>query len=257
MLREKFDLNGKIALVTGAGRGIGIAYAKALAEFGANLAIADINLDSAKETSELLKKEFNIDSISLYVDISKSNLVINMLEDIMKHFGKIDIAINNAGNGNLASAENITDKMLDDVVDVNFKGTFLCCREEAKIMIKNGGGSIINIASQSGVVVNRPQRHAHYSAAKAAIIFMTKCLASDWAEYNIRVNCISPGYTLTQMTTRDEIKNLMEIWKNNHIPMKRMATVEDLMGAALFLATDASSFVTGHNLIVDGGCTIW
>lgn len=257
MLKEKFNLTGKVALVTGAGQGIGKAYAEALAEFGANLVIADINFERAERVASEIADTFKVDAIALYVDVASTTSVKQMIADTLSHFGKLDIAVNNAGIASAAGAEEMSDEMFDAVIRVNLRGTFICCREEAKVMMKNGGGSIINQSSMAGVIVNRPEKISHYRAAKTGVITLTKSYASEWAEYNIRVNCISPGHILTPMNQRDDVKHLHQIWKDNHIPMKRMATPDELGGAVVYLASEASSFVTGHNLIVDGGCCIW
>lgn len=254
MLKEKFDLKDKVALVTGAGRGIGKGLSEALAEFGSSIAVADIDYKYAKTTASEIKSKYNVDVIPLRVDVKSQNSVCNIIDKIMKHFGKLDIGVNNAGIATKESAENISVQMWDELMAVDLRGVFLCCREEAKIMMANEGGSIINIASQSGVVVNNIF-YSHYITAKAGVIMLTKALAVEWADYKIRVNCISPGYTMTRSILTSENRKLHEKWKES-IPLKRLGEVEDLMGAAVFLASDASSYITGHNLLVEGGLTL-
>lgn len=256
MIKKKFNLKGKVALITGAARGIGKGFAEALAEFGANVVIGDLNFESAKKTAYEIESQYNIDAVSLHLDVRSSDSVKKVVKNIINHFGKLDIAINNAGIATNKGAENISDEMWDDLMAINLRGVFLCCREEAVVMIKSGGGNIINTASMSSLIVNHPQKQSHYNTSKAGVVMLTKSLAVEWASYNIRVNCISPGYILTEMNKRKEVSKLRNIWEKM-TPVKRLGKVEDLMGAIVFLSSDASSFMTGHNLVIDGGFTLW
>jgi len=171
----------------------------------------------------------------------------------LDRFGRIDILVNNAGICIHENAEDMTDEQWDAVMDVNLKGVFYCCRAVGKVMIKQGGGKIVNVASMSALIVNRPQNQVSYNASKAGVVMLTKSLAVEWAQYGIRVNAISPGYMLTEMTRK--VSHMFPLWEPM-VPMRRLGEPEELRGALLFLVSDASSYVTGHNLIVDGGYTL-
>lgn len=257
MILDRFRLNGKNALVVGGARGIGKVYAQALAEAGANVAIGDILKDEVAKTASELAKNTGRKIISLYVDIRDATSVKKMFEEYLQKMGELNIAVNNAGIATNAPAEEVTDEMWDELMRINLRGIFLCCREEGSIMIdQRKGGVIINTASMSATIVNYPQKQSHYNASKAGVVMLTKALAVEWAEHNMRVNSISPGYTLTEMNLRPEVMKLHPLWIER-TPMKRMAEVEDLMGAVVFLASEASSYITGHDLIIDGGFTLW
>jgi len=169
-------------------------------------------------------------------------------------WGRLDIAVNKVGVRGWCDTESVPESDWDRIMDTNVKGTFLCCQSEAQIMLPAGYGKIINIASMSGVVINRPQKQTVYNTSKAAIIHMTHSMAAEWASRGVRVNCVSPGYTVTPLT--DSIRHWRDQWLPL-IPMGRMAEVSDLVGAVLYLACEASDYVTGHNLIIDGGYTLW
>ena len=166
---ERFSLNNRTALVTGGGRGIGAALAHALAEAGADVAVADLNLTAAEQTAEQLEA-IGVRSMAVEVDVTKSDQVIRMVDAVLSTWGRLDVAVNSAGIANRSPAEDLTEEAWDAVVGVNLKGIYLCTREEGKAMLAGGSGSIINIASMSGQIVNRPQLHSHYNAAKAGVI---------------------------------------------------------------------------------------
>lgn len=251
-VKELFSIAGQVAFVTGGGRGIGKVFCKALAEAGAKVAVIDIDLETAQQTAEEIKQHGG-DAIAVQADVTKAEDVSRAVETTVNHYGRIDICVNNAGICIHENAENMTDEQWDAVMDVNLKGVFYCCREVAKVMIKQGGGKIINVASMSAMVVNRPQNQVAYNASKAGVVMLTKSLAVEWAQHGIRVNAISPGYTLTEMTRK--VSHMFPIWEPM-IPMGRLCEPEELRGALLFLASNASSYVTGHNLVVDGGYTL-
>jgi NAD(P)-dependent dehydrogenase (short-subunit alcohol dehydrogenase family) len=256
MLREKFDLTGRIALVTGAARGIGKGYADALAEFGANIAVGDINEEGAERAAKDIASQWKVETLSVPMDVTSTESVQKAIGTVVKHFGKLDIGVNNAGIASTEAGESITDEVWNRLMDINLKGVFVCCREEAKAMMKTGGGKIINTASMSASIVNTPQKQSHYNTSKAGVVMLTKSLAAEWVEYNIRVNCISPGYILTEMNRRPQVVDLHPAWIER-TPMKRLGEVEDLMGAVVYLASDASAYTTGAELICDGGYTLW
>jgi NAD(P)-dependent dehydrogenase (short-subunit alcohol dehydrogenase family) len=250
---DLFKLDGRKALVTGAGRGIGRVMAISLAEAGCDIGIFEKNIADAQnvvaEIKKLGKKAYAIEG-----DVTKKDEVEKAFNALAKQLGGLDIVINNAGVCIHEAAETTPEEHLDFVVDTDLKGVFYCCQAAAKIMIPKKKGSIINIASMSGTVANYPQKQAHYNAAKAGVILLTKCMAIEWVGQGIRVNCISPGYTRTEMTVKLSAPEMIKQWESL-TPMKRMADPQELCGAAIYLASDAASFTTGSDIIVDGGYT--
>jgi len=256
MVREMFDLRGKVAFVTGAARGIGKGYAQALAEAGAAVAVADVNAEGARSTAEELKESFGVKSLAIELDVTDSAAVRGAVARVVRELGGLHVGVNNAGVAHNAPAEELGDEEWRKLMSINLDGVFYCCREEGAHMLKSGGGSIVNTASMSGSIVNVPQKQAHYNASKAAVVQLTRSLAAEWADRGVRVNSISPGYILTEMNRKPHVVPLHPTW-SGMTPMKRLGTVEDLMGALLYLASGASAFTTGHDLIVDGGYTLW
>ena len=247
---DYFMLTGKKAVVTGGARGIGNAAAVALAEAGADVAILDL-LD-ASETVEQIK-ELGRESFSIKVDLTIEKDVDDAFEEIKKRFGRIDIVHNNAGIAHCVKCEDMTFEEWRKVIAIDLDAVFLVARAAGRIMIADGtGGSIINTASMSGIIVNYPQEQVAYNAAKAGVIHLTKSLACEWAKHNIRVNAISPGYICTDMTPPTSNKAWMDIWFAMS-PIKRLGTPMELAGAVLYLASDASTFTTGCNIVIDGG----
>jgi sorbose reductase len=251
---DRFSLQNRTALVTGGGRGIGAALAQALAEAGADVAIADLDLATAQETAASLTA-LGVRSLAIQVDVTDAADVRRMVETVVAAWGRLDVAVNSAGVANRSPAEDLTEEAWDFVVDIDLKGIYLCTREEGRAMLALGAGSIINIASMSGQIVNRPQLHAHYNAAKAGVIQYTRSCAAEWAGRGVRVNSLSPGHTRTPMTAEAE-PEMGPTWLSN-TPMGRLGTPEDLQGATIYLASAASAYVTGHDLVVDGGYTLW
>jgi NAD(P)-dependent dehydrogenase (short-subunit alcohol dehydrogenase family) len=253
-IMERFSLKGRTALVTGGVRGIGRALALALADAGADVAIADINISLADDTRQEIQ-ERGARTMAIAVDVTNPQQVADMVEEVTSAWGRLDIAVNSAGIARRTPSEEISEADWDMILGVNLKGVFLCCQAEARVMLSQGVGSIINIASMSGQIVNRPQQHAHYNASKAGVVQLTRTLAAEWASRGVRVNSISPGHTLTPMTAASSEFD-RATWVSN-TPMGRLGDPSDLQGAALYLACDASSYVTGHDLVVDGGYTLW
>ncbi len=248
---SKFNLKGKKAYVTGGARGIGKCTAIALAEAGADIAIVDMDILEAEKTVRELEVH-GVKSIALKTDVTNPDDVNNMIDTILEAFGTIDIAFNNAGICSNVKAEEMSYEAWKKVIDVNLTGVFLTSQAVGRVMIKNGKGSIINTASMSGHIVNTPQPQSAYNASKAGVIMLTKSLAVEWAPYNIRVNCISPGYIGTEMTLK--ATNWIPSWIQA-TPVKRMGTPEELQGAVIYLASDASSFTTGSDIVIDGAFT--
>ncbi|MDD5018088.1 MAG: glucose 1-dehydrogenase [Eubacteriales bacterium] len=248
---DRFRLDGKKAFVTGASKGIGKGYAVALLEAGADVAIIARDYEATKKaTEEIAVKGSKV--IPIGGDVSKPEDVQRMLAMILDEFGTIDIAVNNAGICINKSTEMMTLDEWQHVMDVNLTGVFLAAKGAAEVMIKNGGGSIINTCSMAAHIIPEPQYHCAYSASKAGLLHFTKSLAAELAPYNIRVNCISPGYTVTELT-KDVIK---PSWYER-VPMHKVGSPEDLQGALLYFASSASAYTTGEDLLVDGGFCCW
>jgi len=249
-----FDLKGEKAIVTGGGQGLGREMALALAEAGADVAVVQRRVEVAEQTAEEIRK-LGRDSLAMKVDVSKAEDIRNMVAAAKDRFGKIDILINNAGIGHHVSALDMTEEDWDSMIDIHLKGTFLCSQMVGREMVKQKKGSIINIASMSGFIINRPQPQAHYNTAKAGIAHLTKSLAMEWAKFNIRVNAIAPGYMKTPMLKRVTDK-IAEEWLSLS-PMGRFGEPYEIKGLALFLASKASTFMTGTTIVIDGGYTCW
>jgi sorbose reductase len=249
-----FNLSGKKALVTGGSRGIGFGIAEALCSQGVDVAIAARHFETASEAARKLEAKYDRRTLAVRIDVRADDSVSEAFHHIEKEFGFLDIAVNNAGVASNVDFLSMQDSDWDNVFETNLKGVYRCCRHEIPLMGKNGG-SIVNTASISGVVVNTPQLQAHYNASKAGLIMLSKSLAFEFAQSNIRVNVISPGYTLTEMNKREEILDMIDTWKEL-IPMNRLAEVREICGPVLFLVSDLASYITGQNLVVDGGYTI-
>jgi len=256
---DLFKLDGKVAYVTGGGSGLGEAMAYALAQAGSKVAVVDVNLDNAKKVAETISNSGG-KAIAIKCDVTKATEIEGMINTIISNFGKLDIAVNNAGICISGPLEEVTEADWKRVIDVDLNAVFLCAQAAGKQMIKQGeGGSIVNTASMSGTIINRGYAFASYCAAKAGVKHFTKAVAVDWAKYKIRCNSISPGYMRTPMTSRSW-KEYPEIFRENMLnttPIGRVGEPEDLGGAVVYLASEASSFMTGHDLIIDGGHSVW
>jgi NAD(P)-dependent dehydrogenase (short-subunit alcohol dehydrogenase family) len=256
---ERFRLDGRVALITGAGQGIGRAYAHALGEAGAAVAIDDKIGERAENVAHELAQK-GIDAIAITADVSRANEVERMVGEVLKKWGTLTIGINNAGIGNWTAAEEVTLENWDEINDTNLKGVFLCAQAEGRVMMQAGYGKIINTASMSGSVVNTPQKQMVYNTTKAAVIHLTRSLAAEWAPHGIRVNSISPGYTRTQLVTDLLASPIGQETSPKWLaltPQGKMAEVTDLQGAIVFLAAEVSDFMTGHDMIIDGGYSVW
>jgi len=256
---DRFSLKGKVALVTGAGQGIGRGYAHALGEAGAAVAVVDVNEGKAHEVAQELTAA-GVEAAAISADVTKRADVARMVEAVMKKWGKLTIGVNNAGIGQWVDAKDITDEMWDKVMKLNLDAVLYCAQAEAGEMRQQRYGKIINTASMSGHIVNTPQNQTPYNVSKAGVIHLTRSLAAEWAADGIRVNSISPGYTRTalveQLISTPEGRKVYEAWMPL-IPMHRMADVSDLQGAVVYLASEASDYMTGSDLVVDGGYCVW
>ncbi len=257
MYLEKFRLDGKVAVVTGAARGIGFATAEALAEAGALVVITDMDEAGAAKAAEALKAQGRkADFIAL--DVTDPRAVERAQTEIVIRHGKVDVLVNNAGIAiSFKPAETMEDDVWNKVIDVNLNGVFWCCRAFGKHMLERGSGNIVNIGSISAQIVNYPQEQANYNASKAGVHHLTRSLAAEWAARGVRVNCVAPTYIETDLT-RDVAANT-EISKHwiDGTPMGRMGQPSEIASVILFLASDASSLMTGSIVFADGGYICW
>lgn len=254
MTRNLFDLKGRTAVVTGASSGLGVQMAKALASYGADLVILARRMDKLQQ----VKKELEAMGVKVHAvqcDVTKEEDVKSAAKETEKVFGKVDILINNAGSGGVGPTEESTLEDWEHTLSVDVVGVYLAAREFGKIMIKNKYGRIINIASMYGLVGNMALPTAAYHTAKGGVVNMTRALAAEWAKYNITVNSICPGYFETELTRDTLNTEKFTNYMKATVPVGRYGREGELDAAAVFLASDAASYVTGVILPVDGGYT--
>ncbi|MEE4715227.1 SDR family oxidoreductase [Pseudomonas alliivorans] len=251
-----FDLSGQTAFVTGAGSGIGQAIAIGLAEAGAHVACFD--LPGSRDMSSTLEgiQRHGRKALALEGSVTSPDELEAAVARTEQDLGTLSLAVNAAGIANAQPAEALELSRWQQMLDVNLTGIMLSCQAQARVMLPRQRGSIINIASMSGIIVNRGLLQAHYNTSKAGVIHLSKSLAMEWAQRGVRVNSISPGYTATPMNTRPEVADQVKIFEET-TPLGRMATVDEMVGPAIFLSSQAASFCTGIDLIVDGGFVCW
>jgi NAD(P)-dependent dehydrogenase (short-subunit alcohol dehydrogenase family) len=253
VVHNLFDITGRKALVTGAGRGIGKVLALALAEAGCDVVLLGLHRENIEAVATEIRW-LGRQGIAIQADVSRKDQVDRAFARTAEEFGRLDICVNNAGISIQKPVEEMPEEDWDRIMDINLKGVFLCSQAAARIMIPQRSGSIINIASISGTAVNVPQKQAVYNTSKAGVIMLSRSMAVEWAEYGVRVNSISPGYMQTEMTL-SSMAHLFPAWESL-TPLRRLGKPGELRGALLLLASDASSYMTGHDLVVDGGYTV-
>ncbi len=254
-MKQYFNLQGQVALVTGASTGLGLQMAKALANQGANLVLLARRMNLLEANAESISREYGVEVLPLQCDITVTEQVKAAVAATMERFGKIDILINNAGTGAVAPAEEITDEQFKHEMEVDLFGTFVCAREVGKQMIKAGYGRIINIASMYGLVGNMIAGSSPYHAAKGGVVNLTRALAAEWGKYGVTVNSICPGYFYTDLTTATLDSDYFQAIAKRSIPLERYGREGELDTCALFLASPMSTYVNGQNIAVDGGYT--
>lgn len=252
-VHQLFDLTGKTAIITGGGRGLGEQMAEGLAEAGANLVLCSRKIESCEQVAKRLQDEHDVKVVAFSCDVTHSEDVEAVVDETVDHFGQIDILINNSGATWGASTLDMPVEAFQKVMNVNVTGTFLMSQKVGAVMVKQKSGKIINISSVAGLggVDPRFMETVGYNASKGAVITMTKDLAVKWGQHNIQVNALAPGFFPTKMS-----KVVLEQGGDfilDRTPLGRFGSEEDLKGAALFLASNASNYVTGDVLVVDGG----
>jgi NAD(P)-dependent dehydrogenase (short-subunit alcohol dehydrogenase family) len=254
-VKQLFDLTGRVAIVTGGSIGLGRQMAEGLAEMGADIVLCARKKERCHQAAEELQ-QLGVKAIALTCDVKSPASIQEMVDTTVSQFGRIDVLINNAGISWGAPVEEMRLEDWNKVIETNLTGTFLCAQAVGKVMIRQGRGKIINIASVAGLGGAPPELPAiGYHASKGGVISFTKDLACKWASYNIQVNAIAPGWFPTHMSN-PVLERYEELFLS-HIPLRRFGNEHDLKGAAVFLASAASNYVTGHVLVVDGGQSAW
>ena len=256
---SQFSLEGKIALVTGGSRGIGESAAIRFAKAGADVVVTSRNQADLDEVSKKIEAEGR-KSMAIATHVGRMEQIQSLVDSVVKNFGRIDILVNNAGTSFNTPAMDMTERAWDSVMNLNLKGVFFLSQAVARVMKDNGGGKIVNISSVAGIRVQ--DATPHYSVSKAAVIMLTKVLAKEWAVHNIRVNCIAPGPIETRLYDAifavfpEGEKEKAKEMAVAHVPLKRAGLPREIADAIIFLASEASSYMTGQTFAVDGGAIL-
>ena len=257
MYLDKLKLDGRVAVVTGGGRNIGLACGQALAEAGATVFVTDLDQALVDSGVAAIKAQGG-KADGMVIDVTKTSSVNAVAAEAIKRHGKVDILVCNAGIARSETpAEKVEDEHWLNVIDINLNGVFWCCRAFGKHMLERKSGSIVNIGSMSGFIVNKPQEQSYYNASKAGVHHLTKSLAAEWGARGVRVNAVAPTYIDTPLNAF--VKNtprMYDAWIGG-TPMARMGQVDEIASVVLFLASEAASLMTGSIVLVDGGYTCW
>ncbi|KAJ5538854.1 Short-chain dehydrogenase/reductase SDR [Penicillium frequentans] len=250
---KAFDLTGKVAIVTGGARGIGLEVSRGLAEAGANVALIYNSSKNGDEIAAEIASTNNVKAAAYQANVTSQTEIETTIQQIAQDFGKLDIIVCNSGIVSSIAAEDYTDQQWREIMQVNLDGAFFSAQAAARIFKEQGSGNVIFTASVSATLVNVPQKQAAYNASKAGVVQLAKCLSVEWVDF-CRVNCISPGFIATEILDIHP-----QEWRDkwyDMIPAKRMAQTYELKGAYVFCASDASSYMTGADIIIDGGYTL-
>jgi NAD(P)-dependent dehydrogenase (short-subunit alcohol dehydrogenase family) len=254
---DDFLLDGDAAIVTGGSRGIGRALAEALAEAGADVCITNRSADDGRAAAEEIREATDADVIAVPADVTEEDDVERLVAETVERLGGVDILVNNAGIARTAPAYEMSVETWREVLETNLTGVFLPTKHAGGWMVDNGGGTVINMASMSAFVANYPQEEVVYHASKGGVVSFTRQLASEWAEHGVRANAVAPGYIRTEMVDDLLADNpeMEEAWLSEMLH-EEMAPPEELGGTVVYLASEASSYMTGETVVVDGGYTV-